>query len=239
MLRRGLPIGSLDMGMTFERETTRGRRAWIQTLEPRLLYVRVPFEDQSTLPVFDTILPDFNLIQLFRKYQFVGPGPHRGHGSVQLRRHDAAHRRGERPRAPHGNFGPDALSKPAARDAARHAADGHRRLGLRGRSRHRHPRRVGARLRLPMEQRNVLHGAHRNALRVPPEGRSAVRLRLSLPARFARARRPVARLARSRSAGASSAATATRSSTRSGSRTSSAGSTRPVAGGCAWSTATT
>ena len=25
------------------------------------------------LPVFDTILPDFNLIQLFRKYQFVGP----------------------------------------------------------------------------------------------------------------------------------------------------------------------
>ena len=45
----------------------------MQTLEPRLLYVRVPFEDQSTLPVFDTILPDFNLIQLFRKYQFVGP----------------------------------------------------------------------------------------------------------------------------------------------------------------------
>jgi LPS-assembly protein len=70
---RGLPIGSLDMGFTFERDTTRGRRAWVQTLEPRLLYVRVPFEDQSTLPVFDTILPDFNLIQLFRKYQFVGP----------------------------------------------------------------------------------------------------------------------------------------------------------------------
>jgi LPS-assembly protein len=72
-LTRGLPIGSLDMGMTFERNTTRGRREWVQTLEPRLLYVRVPFEDQSTLPVFDTILPDFNLIQLFRKYQFVGP----------------------------------------------------------------------------------------------------------------------------------------------------------------------
>jgi LPS-assembly protein len=71
-LRRGLPIGSLDMGMTFERET-RGDRTWMQTLEPRLLYVRVPFEDQSALPVFDTILPDFNLIQLFRKYQYVGP----------------------------------------------------------------------------------------------------------------------------------------------------------------------
>jgi len=35
--------------------------------------VRVPFEDQSNLPVFDTILLDFNLVQLFRKYQFVGP----------------------------------------------------------------------------------------------------------------------------------------------------------------------
>ena len=33
----------------------------------------MPFEDQSALPVFDTIMPDFNLIQLFRKYQFVGP----------------------------------------------------------------------------------------------------------------------------------------------------------------------
>jgi LPS-assembly protein len=73
LLTRGLPIGSLDMGLTFERNTTRGRRAWVQTLEPRLLYVHVPFEDQSNLPVFDTILPDFNLIQLFRKYQFVGP----------------------------------------------------------------------------------------------------------------------------------------------------------------------
>jgi LPS-assembly protein len=73
VLTRGLPIASLDMGLKFERDTTRGRRPWTQTLEPRLLYVRVPFEDQSNLPVFDTILPDFNLIQLFRKYQFVGP----------------------------------------------------------------------------------------------------------------------------------------------------------------------
>jgi LPS-assembly protein len=73
VLRRGLPIGSLDMGMAFERETEGDRRNWLQTIEPRLLYVRVPYEDQSALPVFDTILPDFNLIQLFRKYQYVGP----------------------------------------------------------------------------------------------------------------------------------------------------------------------
>ncbi len=71
-LTRSLPISSLDTGLTFERETGRDD-GWIQTLEPRLLYVHVPFEDQSQLPVFDTILPDFNLVQLFRKYQFVGP----------------------------------------------------------------------------------------------------------------------------------------------------------------------
>ena len=73
MLTRGLPIGSLDMGLKLERAKSRGQRSWVQTLEPRMLYVRVPFEDQSNLPVFDTILPDFNLVQLFRKYQFVGP----------------------------------------------------------------------------------------------------------------------------------------------------------------------
>jgi len=71
-LTRGLPIASIDAGMLFERES-RKRSRFLQTLEPRILYVNVPFEDQSALPVFDTIMPDFNLIQLFRKYQFVGP----------------------------------------------------------------------------------------------------------------------------------------------------------------------
>lgn len=71
-LTRGLPIKSLDTGLVFERPAGAGAR-WLQTLEPRLLYVEVPFEDQSDLPVFDTVLPDFNLIQLFRTYQFVGP----------------------------------------------------------------------------------------------------------------------------------------------------------------------
>ncbi len=70
-ISRGLPVGSLDAGLRFERNT-RGERSWIQTIEPRLLYVNVPFEDQSTIPVFDTVLPDFNLVQLFSKYEFVG-----------------------------------------------------------------------------------------------------------------------------------------------------------------------
>lgn len=68
---RSLPIASLDGGLKFERTGGTANR-WIHTLEPRMLYVHVPYEDQSALPVFDTILPDFNLIQLFRKYEYVG-----------------------------------------------------------------------------------------------------------------------------------------------------------------------
>lgn len=71
-IKRGLPIASIDSGLTFERSAG-ADGGFIQTLEPRLLYVHVPFEDQADLPVFDTIVPDFNLVQLFRKYRFSGP----------------------------------------------------------------------------------------------------------------------------------------------------------------------
>jgi len=37
-----------------------------------LLYVHIPFEDQTGLPVFDTITPDLNLVQLYRKNRFLG-----------------------------------------------------------------------------------------------------------------------------------------------------------------------
>jgi len=34
--------------------------------------VYVPFRDQSELPVFDTIMPDLNLVQLYQKNRFLG-----------------------------------------------------------------------------------------------------------------------------------------------------------------------
>ena len=68
---RTVPIASLDTGMILERSMARANR--VQTLEPRLLYVYVPFRDQDDLPVFDTITPDINLVQLFRKNRFLGP----------------------------------------------------------------------------------------------------------------------------------------------------------------------
>jgi len=71
-LSRDLPIGSLDLGMVLERSMNRSSRNWIQTLEPRMLYVHVPLRDQSDLPIFDTITPDLNLVQLYRKNRFLG-----------------------------------------------------------------------------------------------------------------------------------------------------------------------
>ncbi len=68
---RTLPIASMDLGVQFERlmNSTDGR---VQTIEPRILYVHVPYRDQTDLPVFDTILPDLNLVQLYRKNRFLG-----------------------------------------------------------------------------------------------------------------------------------------------------------------------
>jgi LPS-assembly protein len=68
---RTLPIASLDTGMILER-TTGSSRGRIQTLEPRILYVHIPHREQSGLPVFDTIVPDLNLVQLYRKNRFLG-----------------------------------------------------------------------------------------------------------------------------------------------------------------------
>ncbi len=68
---RSVPIGSVDTGFVLERTMNSGTRR-IQTIEPRLLYVHVPFRNQATLPVFDTIEPDLNLVQLFRKNRFLG-----------------------------------------------------------------------------------------------------------------------------------------------------------------------
>jgi LPS-assembly protein len=68
---RSLPIASLDAGMIFERES--GSRAQRRlTLEPRLLYLNVPFREQNDLPLFDTGVPDLNLVQLFRTNRYVG-----------------------------------------------------------------------------------------------------------------------------------------------------------------------
>jgi len=69
---RTTPIASLDTGMYFERDTRWGDRPFVQTLEPRLYYLYVPYKDQSNFPVFDTTALDFNFAQLFRDNRFSG-----------------------------------------------------------------------------------------------------------------------------------------------------------------------
>jgi LPS-assembly protein len=68
---RTAPILSLDAGLVFERESGE-RRQFLHTLEPRLRYTWIPFRDQDELPLFDTALPDLNLVQLFRTNRYVG-----------------------------------------------------------------------------------------------------------------------------------------------------------------------
>ncbi|WP_322996643.1 LPS-assembly protein LptD [Castellaniella sp.] len=69
---RVLPIASLDAGLTFEREATLFGNAAIQTLEPRLYYLYVPYRDQSGLPVFDTGMASFSYQQAFDENIFSG-----------------------------------------------------------------------------------------------------------------------------------------------------------------------
>ncbi len=68
---RSAPILSLDSGLVFERQSGE-RDQFVHTLEPRLRYTWIPFRDQDDLPVFDTALPDLNLVQLFRTNRYVG-----------------------------------------------------------------------------------------------------------------------------------------------------------------------
>ena len=68
---RSLPVLSAGTGLVLERAAgSNGQRR--QTLEPRVMYLYVPYRDQSELPVFDTALPDLNLVQLFRTNRYVG-----------------------------------------------------------------------------------------------------------------------------------------------------------------------
>ena len=67
---RNLSIASLDAGLFFERNLDNSKT--IQTLEPRLFYLHIPYEDQSTIPLFDTGEYDFTFAQLFRENRFSG-----------------------------------------------------------------------------------------------------------------------------------------------------------------------
>jgi LPS-assembly protein len=67
-----VPWFSLDGGLLFERPADWFGAQLTQTLEPRFFYVYAPYRDQSSIPLFDTTLADFNYAQLFSANRFVG-----------------------------------------------------------------------------------------------------------------------------------------------------------------------
>lgn len=69
---RVLPTFTLDSTMIFEREGDWFGNGYIQTLEPRLYYVNIPYNDQSQIPLFDTALSDFNFAQIFSENRYSG-----------------------------------------------------------------------------------------------------------------------------------------------------------------------
>ena len=77
---RTIPQFSLDSGLFFERNVFKTEEGYIQTLEPRLYYLYVPFRNQDNLIVdpngnsmtFDSSLPQFSFAELFRDNRFSG-----------------------------------------------------------------------------------------------------------------------------------------------------------------------
>lgn len=71
-LSRGLPIYSIDAGANFERSVSFAGQSFIQTLEPRLFYLYVPYRDQNDFPIFDTQALTYMWASLFRENRYGG-----------------------------------------------------------------------------------------------------------------------------------------------------------------------
>jgi LPS-assembly protein len=69
---RTLPVFSADSSVVFERPTSIGGAPFLQTLEPRLYYVYIPFRDQNSIPVFDSAQQDINFTTIYSENQFSG-----------------------------------------------------------------------------------------------------------------------------------------------------------------------
>ncbi|HTA66045.1 MAG TPA: LPS assembly protein LptD [Xanthomonadaceae bacterium] len=69
---RGLPILDFDAGAYFERDTTLFGHDFVNTLEPRLFYLYVPYRNQDDIPIFDTQDYTYAFQQLFRTNSFPG-----------------------------------------------------------------------------------------------------------------------------------------------------------------------
>ena len=65
---RETPIFDVDTGLFFDRDAG----SYVQTLEPRLFYLRVPYRSQDQIPIFDAVQPRFSYLELFSDNRFYG-----------------------------------------------------------------------------------------------------------------------------------------------------------------------
>jgi LPS-assembly protein len=74
--QRTLPIFNLDTGLRlyhpFDTHTGNDLTSYQQTLEPRLFYLYIPYENQTNLPNFDTIFLPYYFDQLYSLNTFQG-----------------------------------------------------------------------------------------------------------------------------------------------------------------------
>ena len=69
---RLLPITSVDSGIFLERDFKLRDSSYLHTLEPRLFYLYVPYDNQDDLPVFDSSVFNLDYNALFRENRFSG-----------------------------------------------------------------------------------------------------------------------------------------------------------------------
>ena len=67
-----VPTVSLDSGLYLDRPFKLSGYNFTQTLEPRVFYAYTPYEDQTSLPMFDTSLNELNSTTIFQENQFSG-----------------------------------------------------------------------------------------------------------------------------------------------------------------------
>ena len=71
-LHRTLPRFDWDSKLYFQRPVTFSHQTYQQTLEPRLFYLYVPYQNQSAIPILDSSALNFDLAQLYRLNRFSG-----------------------------------------------------------------------------------------------------------------------------------------------------------------------
>ena len=69
---RTIPTFSLDASAVFERPLHLFNQDIVQTLEPRIRYVRTPYVDQSDIPLFDSAKRDFNQYAIYSDNAYTG-----------------------------------------------------------------------------------------------------------------------------------------------------------------------